>query len=385
MYVLAEHSRGLRIMRNDKKSIMVVGQVPPPWGGQAVAIRKLVDTTFDGIDLHHVPMSFSKDMDDIGRFRWRKLSQLPNLIARIWVARFRSKCSTLYYPPGGESSTAVLRDIVVLLSCRMLFAEVIFHAHAGGFVDVAEATPLPIRLLARAAYRKPDVLIQLTEKSPPDGLRVGAKRIECVSNGLHDDGARYARYIGEKTADGHVQLLFVGAISAGKGIMVLLEACSLLKDRGMKFLLKVMGRFSSSEFEDQCASFIRERELEAYVEFIGVLTGDDKWQVYCDSDIFCFPSFFRSENQPLVIIEAMQFGLSVVASDWRGIPTMVTDGEVGFTVPIKDPEALAERLRLLIDCPELRIEMGRAARQVFLNKYTDAIWQPAMQAALRSE
>lgn len=78
----------------------------------------------------------------------------------------------------------------------------------------------------------------------------------------------------------------------------------------------------------------------------------------------------------------MQFGLPIIASDWRSIPTMVEDGRVGYTVPVRDPIALAERIIGLIECPELRAKMGRAARAVFLEKYTDATWHPAMEAAL---
>jgi hypothetical protein len=69
-----------------KKRILVVGQVPPPWGGQAVMIQKLLDADLPGVEVHFVPMSFSADMDEIGRFRWKKLLQLPILVGKIWLA-----------------------------------------------------------------------------------------------------------------------------------------------------------------------------------------------------------------------------------------------------------------------------------------------------------
>ena len=369
-------------MYDSKKKIMVVGQVPPPWGGQALAIKKLIESNFEGFDLQFVPMAFSRDMDEIGRFRWRKLPRLPLLVLRIWRARFRKHCSILYYPPGGDSITGVARDIVVLLSCRILFERVVFHSHAGGFVEVAEATPLPFRLLARLAYSKPDLLIQLTEKSPPDGTLTKAKRIVYVPYGLPDDGARYVAKFRDAVTSRRVTLLFVGVVSPSKGVMVLLEACAQLKGDGFDFLLRVMGRFYSSEFEVECKSFINDKGLGDYIEFIGVMTGDDKWEMFCTSDIFCFPSFFKAENQPLVILEAMQFALPSVASDWRSIPTMVQDGETGYVVPIKDSVGVAERIGFLIEHPELRGKMGSRARAVFLERYTDAVWRPAMESAL---
>jgi glycosyltransferase involved in cell wall biosynthesis len=369
-------------MPSAKRKILVVGQVPPPWGGQAVMIKKLMDANLRWIDLQLVPMAFSRDMNEIGRFRPKKLLRLALLIVRVWQARFRKHCDVLYYPPGGESVTAIARDIVVLLSCRIIFKRVIFHVHAGGFAEIALASRLPIRLLARFAYSKPDLVIQLTEKSPSDGALINAKRIVNVPNGLADDGSRYTDTFRDERSSRPIKLLFVGVVSPSKGVMVLLRACAQLKADGADFLLRVMGGFYSHEFQVECETFIDDHGLHQYVEFLGVLTGNDKWEIYCSSDILCFPSFFESENQSLVILEAMQFGLPSVASDWRSIPTMVEDGETGYLVPVKDSVALAERIGFLIDHPGARVEMGSRARAVFLERYTDAIWESRMQAVL---
>lgn len=345
-------------------------------------IKKLIDSDFRAIDLHFVPMNFSRDMDEIGRFRWSKLLRLPVLIGQVWSARFRTRSATLYYPPGGESVTAIVRDIVVLLSCRVLFKHLIFHAHAGGFTEIVATAPWPIRFLARCAYRKPDLFIQLTDKSPPDGTAISARRIISVPCGLPDDGARFVDRFRAGASPQRMRLLFVGVVSRSKGVMVLLEACARLKAQKIEFHLSVVGRFHSPEFEAECMSFIADQGLGADVEFVGVIVGDDKWDIFCTSDIFCFPSHFESENQPLVVLEAMQFGLPIVASDWRSISTMVESGRTGYIVPVRDSAALAERIALLACNPKMRETMGRAARVAFLESYTDDEWRLKIEMAL---
>ena len=345
-------------------------------------IKKLVDSDFETVELQHVPMEFSRDMDEIGRFQWGKLIRLPILIARIWKVRFQGNCATLYYPPGGESNTAILRDIAVLLTCRILFSEVIFHAHAGGFTDIVKQAPWPVRCLALRAYRKPDLFIQLTNMSPPDGAVIRAKRIVSLPCGLPDDAARYAGPSGRAENSSNIRLLFVGVVSRSKGVMVLLEACARLKVKDVTFHLRIIGRFHSPEFEAECLAFIQDHDLVQEVEFLGVRTGDDKWEEYCATDIFCFPSHFESENQPLVILEAMQFGLPSVATDWRSISTMVEDGQTGYIVPTEDSKALAERITYLVRHPELRRKLGQNARQAFLEKYTDAVWRSQIETML---
>ena len=372
-----------QIPSSPPSKVMVVGQVPPPWGGQAVMIKKLIDSNLTGVELHFVPMKFSADMDEIGRFRWAKIIRLPHLVCRIWIERFKHRCNILYYPPGGESLTSILRDIVVLFSCRCIFKKTIFHVHAGGFTEVVDAAPFIIRRLAYVAYRKPDLVIHLTERSPPDGIRINAHRIVNVPNGLSDEAEPYLRRCKPKECQS-LNLLFVGVVSPSKGIMVLLKACDRLAKNKIDFSLKIMGRFYSPEFETKCRNFVEKKGLASFVNFIGVKVGEEKLKVFSKSDIFCFPSHFESENQSLVILEAMQFGLPCVASDWRGMSTMIVEGETGYLIPIKDDAKLAEKIDLLASSPELVKKMSVRARDKYLKCYTEDIWRKNMSESLRS-
>jgi glycosyltransferase involved in cell wall biosynthesis len=69
----------------------------------------------------------------------------------------------------------------------------------------------------------------------------------------------------------------------------------------------------------------------------------------------------------------MQFGLPVVATCWRGIPSIVRNNINGFTVPPHDADAFCERLQLLIDDPEMRFCMGKKGRDIYLSSYTAEI------------
>jgi glycosyltransferase involved in cell wall biosynthesis len=114
----------------------------------------------------------------------------------------------------------------------------------------------------------------------------------------------------------------------------------------------------------------------------GQLTGDSKWSEFESTDVFCFPSHYESESSGLVIIEAMQFGIPVIASRWRGIPEIVQDGRTGFLIPPHDPNALAQHLKVLVDRPELRLRMGNAARQAYLERHTINKYLETIEMAL---
>ena len=72
----------------------------------------------------------------------------------------------------------------------------------------------------------------------------------------------------------------------------------------------------------------------------------------------------------MVLMEAMQFSMPVVATRWRGIPSLIEEEVSGFMVPIQDSIAIANKLELLINNPEKTQQMGQRGRELFLEKYS---------------
>jgi glycosyltransferase involved in cell wall biosynthesis len=80
------------------------------------------------------------------------------------------------------------------------------------------------------------------------------------------------------------------------------------------------------------------------------------------SSIVAFPSWYR-EGVPKSLIEACASGRPIVTCNSIGCKDVVDDGVNGFLVPVRDSDALAEKLRILIEDKDLRIKMGKAARE----------------------
>lgn len=350
------------------KKILVVGQTPPPFGGQALMIRRLLDGNYRNAFLYHVRMSFSKDMDDIGKFQFRKLFHPIGIVAKAVYLRVRHNIDTLYYPPSGPDRLPMLRDIVLLLCLRWMFKKTIFHFHAAGTSELYSQLPDWLRVLYRWSYFRPDMAIQLSDFNPDDGTFLQAREKRIVPNGIEDDYAG----MGSSPRPVHpiCNVLFVGLICESKGILVLIDAVRRLKEGGVPVKVTVLGKFVSESFQRIVMEKITEWGLEARFDFKGVLTGRDKGEQYLNADIFCFPTFFESESFGLVVAEAMQFCVPVVVTRWRGVQSLVDDGENGFLVSVRDGEAIAEKISVLISDPELRLRMGEKGRKKFLREYT---------------
>jgi glycosyltransferase involved in cell wall biosynthesis len=99
--------------------------------------------------------------------------------------------------------------------------------------------------------------------------------------------------------------------------------------------------------------------------------------------VFCYPTHFGAESFGIVVVEAMQFSLPVVATRWRGVPSVVEDGASGILVPVCDPARFGDALGALIMDPELRRRMGSRGRELYLERFTEQRYRRDMEVALR--
>jgi len=363
------------------KKILVVGQTPPPYGGQAVMVERLLHGTYASAQLIHVRMAFSKDMDDMGRVQIGKLFHLFALLAQILRARFVDGADILYFPPSGPDLGPLLRDLAILVPTRWLFKKTIFHFHAAGTSEIFSKLPFWLKPFYRLGYGQPDLGIRLSEFNPDDPGFLNAKRSVIVPNGIEDDFASEVYSL--KNKNERANILFVGLVTESKGVFVLVEAAYILKQRGVDFSVTVVGKFSSEVVRNRLLALIASYNLNGNIDFTGVLTGEAKLLRFYAADIFCFPTFFESESFGLVVAEGMQFKLPVVVSRWRGVQSVVRDGETGYLVPPRDATAVADRLQLLIEDPVLRARMGERGRNVFLNEYTVARFRQRMDECFK--
>ena len=178
------------------------------------------------------------------------------------------------------------------------------------------------------------------------------------------------------------EVLFVGLVSESKGILDLLDAMRLVHEQGLHFKLRVLGQFADASTEQICRDFVQKHGFGSQVIFDGICRGRGKWERFSSASVFCFPTHFGAENQSLVIIEAMQACLPVVATRWRAIPSLVADAETGYLVEVGDIALLAEKVAFLLRHPDVGERFGRAGRARYESDFSLATWQQRMEDIL---
>jgi glycosyltransferase involved in cell wall biosynthesis len=210
-------------------------------------------------------------------------------------------------------------------------------------------------------------------------IGISRRNIMTIHNGirtdlfLNDDSAR-ARYRSLfRLNEGQPLIGTVGSLYPVKGHTYLLNALAIVKRSVKDVKAVIVGR---GFLLDQLIAEATSLGLGGDVEFLGFR--EDIPMLIQAMDIFVLPSL--SEGHPLALLEAMASQKPVVATDVGGLREVVQDGKVGILVPRKDPQALAEKIIMLIKNKELAQEMAIAGRirsvNVFdikntVKKYTD--------------
>jgi len=140
------------------------------------------------------------------------------------------------------------------------------------------------------------------------------------------------------------EILTVARLTEQKGIDTLIRAMAVLRDRGCRARLKIIGdgpERASLEKEAQALG------LGDCVAFLGMLAQRELPQHYASCAVFVLPSL--REGTGLVLVEALLCGAPVIATDYGGVTDIVRDQETGLLVPAGDSIALAEAIQRLLE------------------------------------
>ncbi|SMG53360.1 glycosyltransferase family 4 protein [Paenibacillus aquistagni] len=205
--------------------------------------------------------------------------------------------------------------------------------------------------LYRELEEKADLIMTVSEsfKKYLDGFLVEAEKVEVLPNGF--DEKRFKPISHDNVVP---QLITVCRLVPAKGIDVLLEACSMLKQRGLDYVLHIIGDGPIREDLEHKA-----QQLGIYDEtiFYGYMLHPEEFMPF--SDIFVLPS--RAEAFGSVFAEAALCWLALVGTEVGGISEQIEDGVNGLLVPVDDAAKLAEALERVMTDSQFRYELARAA------------------------
>lgn len=229
--------------------------------------------------------------------------------------------------------------------------------------------PLERRMLSRAT------LILATSQRYADAsmpLQEFSKKVRVVPLGVpapeikqeHESlPPRLAEFVA-----GRRLVLSVGRLTTYKGFSVLIEAAKYLAE---DIAIVIAG---GGVLFDSLAAQIKRDQLGDRVLLAGRVADDDLSSLYRNADVYCLPSTERSEAFGVVLLEAMAYGLPIVATNIQGsgVPWVNVHQISGVNVMPGDAQGLAKACSEILSNPTLRLQLARGAKERFDNNFTAA-------------
>jgi len=247
---------------------------------------------------------------------------------------------------------------VALLAAELAGVPFTFTAHAKDIfhMDVSDEA---LRGLATRASR----VITVSEynvRHLSGECGIPREKITRVYNGL--PLASYPYH--EPDAEGRDgSILAVGRLVEKKGFRYLIEACSLLAQRGRPVPCVIMG---SGDCEDELREQIQKLDMDQFVRLAGPVSRADVARAMKKASVFAAPCVIGDDGNrdglPTVLLEAMASGTPCVATDVTGIPEILQDGETGLLAKQGDAASLAHAIERLLDDRALARRCALAAR-----------------------
>jgi glycosyltransferase involved in cell wall biosynthesis len=322
----------------------------------------MVGTSFNGMGGVASVVNGYRDAGLFEKFKIRYLATHSNGTRITKILYFvKSWCKFLIFLVQGKiavlhahtsSKTSFWRKLFFFIPARPLRVPVVLHLHGGAFDVFYESRRTRFaQFVIRKTLDSVSSIIVLSETR--------RRWIESLSDNRIIITIYNAVPLNQVTpfeCREPQTILFLGQLGEHKGVYDLLRAVANLRKNIPKVKLLLAGNGP----QEGIRAAVLALGLQGNVEILGWVAGEKKSDLLRRSAIYALPSY--AEGMPMSVLEAMAAGVPIVATAVGGIPEAITHGREGFLVPPGDIGNLTLALLRLLDHPEIRKQMGNAAR-----------------------
>lgn len=368
-------------MSNDRiKKILIIGLYPPPYSsGERVITQYFHDLLSPIYSVTSINMSIGilappKFKLSSITYYLRTLINFAFVFKQVYFLSRRERFDLCYLTPS-SSSLGHIRDIIIIKLLNRNVKSVVLNVQNGNY-DVVfnrkwhhKLTQSFINRITLVIFTSEILRRRAAHFIAPDKSAIIRNsvddKIKCT-----DDEVEKA--ISLKLAREEFVIYYISNMTPSKGYMDLFEALNSISPQE-RSLLKVnfVGEWLSTEQLEEFNDLVDKAGMKNNIAIHGKV--NDRLRLkefYLDANVFILPTYFPQEAQPVSIIEALNAGVPVIATNHASIPDLIENQYNGLLVPIKSPAEIQSAILSLVRNKEKWSTMSNDARTSFKKAFT---------------
>ncbi len=358
---------------------------PPVHGASKVGDSILNSTIInENLETRFIKIKASVDLQAIGKFSLNKVKHSLLLFFRVLFLLLFFRPGAIYYTTSPKGF-AFYRDLMISIPIKFfrLFIKynIFYHYHSRGIKEFTSNSSLSKKLTNVFLSGVNAIFISPSMESELNNVK-SYKKIHFLNNGVEDniDATGFNEILKHRSESDTINVLYLSNMIKEKGYDTALELAKTVRDLNVKNIkFHFAGGWASKADTDYFNNFVSMNKLQDLVQYHGMVQGDQKRKLFASAKVFLFPSRYKKEIFPLSLLEALSYGLPIIAFDVGAVKNIVND-EVG---KLSNKENLLKSFNLIKE-KYLNEIAYKKCRDTYLDKYTSQKFETNLLNILKS-
>ena len=368
------------------KALFILHLSPPVHGaskvGDTILSSKIINQSLDS---KYIRITSSKKLDLIGQFNFQKIFYFITLFFKVLYALLTFRPTIIYFT-ASSFGIAFYRDFVlsipIKLYCCFSECQIFYHYHANGIYAFTSSSKRA-RFLTNCFVKGANLIFISELMSTEIKLIKGYNNVFYLKNGVDNNLTEneFNILLTTRKKPDKINVLYLSNMMLDKGYDTVLDLAQKMKSTNSqnKIQFHFAGGWSSNQDKLVFNNYVRKHRLDDIVTYHGLVEGEIKKELFKLAHVFIFPSIYKKEVFPLSVLEALSYGIPVLAFNIGAVTQIINNTNSLIT----DKEHIYEAFNTLTDS-YLNSDTYIKCRQKFMKNFNVTIFEENLLSILKT-